>query len=72
MIDLEDLEIEYKYSPRRKSIGLVVTAEGKLVVTAPRGTPAARIAQAVAHHRDWIVAKAAERQEPRMDTNEHG
>ena len=39
MINLEDLEIEYRLSPRRKSIGLMVTNEGKLVVAAPRGTP---------------------------------
>jgi len=63
MINLEDLEIEYKYSSRRKSIGLTVTAEGKLVVAAPRGTPAAEIARAVARHRHWIEAKATERQE---------
>ncbi len=63
MINLEDLEIEYKFSPRRKSIGLVVTAEGKLVVSAPRGTPKAHIARAVAQHRDWIEQKATERQE---------
>jgi len=63
MINLEDLEIEYKYSSRRKSIGLTVTAEGKLVISAPRGTPAAEIARAVARHRKWIEAKATERQE---------
>ena len=63
MINLEDLEIEYKYSSRRQSIGLMVTAAGKLVIAAPRGTPAADIARAVARHRDWIEAKATERQE---------
>jgi predicted metal-dependent hydrolase len=62
MINLEDLEIEYKYSSRRRSIGLMVTAAGKLVVSAPRGTPAADIARAVARHRKWIEAKATERQ----------
>ena len=63
MINLEDLEIEYRFSPRRKSIGLVVTSEGKLVVAAPRGTPKAHLARAVAQHRDWIERKATERQE---------
>ena len=62
MINLEDLEIEYKYSARRRSIGLMVTAEGKLVITAPQGTPESRIAQALAHHRGWIEQKATERQ----------
>ena len=63
MINLEDLEIEYKYSSRRQSIGLTVTAEGKLVISAPRGAPAAEITRAVARHRHWIEAKATERQE---------
>jgi predicted metal-dependent hydrolase len=63
MLNLEDLEIEYRYSTRRKSIGLKVTAAGKLVIAAPQGIPKAEIARAVAHHRDWIEAKAAERRE---------
>ena len=54
MVNLEDLEIEYRFSPRRKSIGLTVTAEGKLVVAAPRGAPAAEISRALARHRGWI------------------
>ena len=62
MINLEDLEIEYRFSPRRKSIGLTVTAEGKLVVAAPRGTPKTDLARAVARHQDWIEQKATERQ----------
>lgn len=63
MTNLEDLEIDYRFSSRRRSIGLLVTAEGKLVITAPRGTPAAEIGRAVARHRHWIEAKATERQE---------
>ena len=63
MINLADLEIEYLFSPRRRSIGLTVTAEGKLVVAAPRGTSKAHLARAVAQHRDWIERKATERQE---------
>ena len=70
MINLEDLEIEYRFSPRRRSIGLMVTAEGKLVVSAPQGTPATKIAQAMAHHRDWIEQKASERQAARARLQE--
>ncbi len=63
MVNLEDLEIEYRFSPRRRSIGLTVTAEGKLVVAAPRGTPKGEISLVLARHRDWIEAKATERRE---------
>ena len=42
---------------------MMVTAQGKLVVTSPRGTPPAQISQALARHHNWIVQKAAERRE---------
>ncbi len=57
-----DLDIEYRLSPRRKSIGIMVTTEGKVVVTLPRGTSKESLAQALARHRAWIEAKVAERQ----------
>jgi predicted metal-dependent hydrolase len=63
MVNLEDLEIQYKFSPRRKSIGLMVTTDGKLVVTVPQGIPKNQIARAVAVHRHWIEQTAAQRQE---------
>jgi predicted metal-dependent hydrolase len=57
------LDITYKFSPRRRSIGLQITTEGKLVVTAPAGASQAMIARAVERHRDWIERTAAARQE---------
>jgi len=63
MIKIPGLEITYKFSARRKTIGLMVTAEGKLVIAAPRGTSQAKIAQAVAKHQTWIERKAAARKE---------
>jgi hypothetical protein len=63
MKDLKDLDIEYRVSPRRRSIGLQVTAEGRLVVSAPAGTARAKIEAALARHRAWIRNKVAERQE---------
>jgi predicted metal-dependent hydrolase len=57
-----DLDIEYRLSPRRKSIGIMVTTEGKVVVTLPRGASKESLAQALTRHRAWIEAKVAERQ----------
>ena len=57
-----DLDIEYRISPRRKSIGLMVTAEGQVVVTMPRGTTQENLARALAKHGAWIERKVAERQ----------
>jgi predicted metal-dependent hydrolase len=57
------LEIAHKYSPRRRSIGLTVTVDGKVVVAAVSGVSQSRIAQALAQHRDWIARKVAARKE---------
>jgi predicted metal-dependent hydrolase len=57
------LDITYKFSPRRRSIGLQVTTEGKLVVTAPAGASRASIGRALERHRDWIERTSAARQE---------
>jgi predicted metal-dependent hydrolase len=62
MFDLNGLNIEYRVSPRRKSIGIMVTTEGKVVVTLPRGASRESLAQALTKHRAWIEAKVAERQ----------
>jgi predicted metal-dependent hydrolase len=62
MKEFDDLEIEYKFSRRRKHIGLMVTAVGKLVVTSPAGTSRDTIARALDHHRAWIARKTAARQ----------
>ncbi|MGA9755585.1 MAG: SprT family zinc-dependent metalloprotease [Desulfobaccales bacterium] len=58
----DDLDIEYRLSPRRKSIGLMVTNEGRVVVSLPRGTSQESLALALSKHRAWIEAKVAERQ----------
>src|SRR5665811_590943 len=62
MVDLNDLDIEYRVSPRRRSIGIMVTTEGKVVVTLPRGASRESLARALEKHRAWIEAKVAERQ----------
>ncbi len=63
MTDFDGLDITYKWSARRRSIGLTITAEGRLVVAAPRGTSAAAISRALAAHRAWIERKTAERRQ---------
>jgi predicted metal-dependent hydrolase len=61
MTKLADLGIEYKVSPRRKSIAIMVTAEGRVVVTMPRGTSKENLARALEKHGAWIERKVAER-----------
>jgi predicted metal-dependent hydrolase len=58
---MKDLDIEYRVSPRRRSIGIQVTAEGRVVVTLPRSATRDSLAQALEKHRAWIEAKVAER-----------
>jgi hypothetical protein len=59
---MNEPNIEYRVSARRRSIGIQVTTEGKVVVTLPRGTSQESLARALEKHRAWIEAKVAERQ----------
>jgi predicted metal-dependent hydrolase len=59
--ELNSLDIEYRISPKRKSIAVMVTAEGRVVVTMPRGTSKENLARALAKHGTWIERKVAER-----------
>jgi hypothetical protein len=60
--NLKTRDIEYRHSSRRRSIGIMVTTEGRVVVTLPRGVTQASLARALEKHRPWIEAKVAERQ----------
>jgi predicted metal-dependent hydrolase len=61
MTEHYDLDIEYRISPKRKSISVMVTAEGRVVVTSPRGTSKENIALALEKHGAWVMRKVAER-----------
>jgi predicted metal-dependent hydrolase len=62
-IFFNQLDITYRISPRRRSIGIQVTAEGRVVVALPRGVSQADLARALEKHRAWIVRKLAEQRE---------
>jgi predicted metal-dependent hydrolase len=62
MREMKNLNIEYRRSARRKSIGIMVTTEGQVVVTLPRGATQESLARALEKHQAWIEAKVAERQ----------
>jgi predicted metal-dependent hydrolase len=62
MIALNKLDIEYRVSPQRRSIGIMVTTEGKVVVTLPRGASRDSLARALEKHGAWIERRVAERQ----------
>jgi predicted metal-dependent hydrolase len=59
--ELKALDIEYRLSPRRKSIGIQVTVEGRVVVAVPQGITQADLARALEKHRAWIERQVAER-----------
>jgi predicted metal-dependent hydrolase len=61
--DQTSLEVTLKWSTRRKTIGLMVTTAGDLVVAAPVGTRPETIRQAIGTHQGWIVRKLSERRE---------
>jgi len=59
---VKDLDIEYRRSLRRRSIGIQVTTEGRVVVSLPPGASQTDLARTLEKHRAWIEAKVAERQ----------
>jgi predicted metal-dependent hydrolase len=62
MNNFNDIHIDYRYSSRRRSIGLLVTTAGRVVVTMPRGTSQADLVRVLDKHGAWIRRKVAERQ----------
>jgi predicted metal-dependent hydrolase len=61
MMALNKLDIEYRRSSRRRSIGIMVTTEGKVVVSLPRGASREDLARALEKHGAWIERRVAER-----------
>jgi predicted metal-dependent hydrolase len=60
-MSISDLDIEYRRSPRRHSIGIMVTTQGQVVVTLPRGATQNSLARALEKHGAWIQRRVAER-----------
>ncbi len=58
-MQLDGLEITLRFSARRKTIGLMVTTDGRVVVAAPRATSEAKIREALNRHRRWLGRKIA-------------
>ena len=51
------MNYEIRYSSRRKTLGIVVERDGRVVVTAPEGIAATRIVAIVEQKRTWIEEK---------------
>ena len=56
-------EVPIKWSRRRRTIGLTVTATGQVIISAPRGSSPDVLRQALKKHRAWIERKVAARKE---------
>jgi len=58
---VDDLELEVRWSDRRRTVELVVERDGSLVVRAPRGARRTTLARFVRERRGWLDGKLAER-----------
>lgn len=56
-------DVSIKWSRRRRTIGLTVTGEGRVVISARVGVSTAMLMQALTKHQAWIEGKLAARQE---------
>ena len=48
---------EIEYSKRRKTVGILVERDRRVIVKAPEGFPASRIQEIVEKKKDWIEEK---------------
>ncbi len=51
------MDYEIEYSKRRKTVGILVDRDRRVIVKAPEGFPASRIQEIVNKKKDWIEAK---------------
>ena len=58
---IEDLLVEVRFSPRRRTIGLTVERDGALTVSAPEGSDVAALEAFVIQKRSWLYRKLAEK-----------
>ncbi|MDD2903790.1 MAG: SprT family zinc-dependent metalloprotease [Syntrophales bacterium] len=56
-------EVPIKWSRRRRTIGLTVTAKGEVIISAPQGSSPDLLRKALHQHRDWLERKVAARTE---------
>lgn len=54
------MDYELKYSKRRKTLGIIIERDGKVVVTAPEGLPPTRVDELVKSKAAWIEEKIKE------------
>lgn len=56
-------EVPIKWSRRRRTIGLTVTARGQVIISAPQGSSPDLLMKVLHRHRVWIARKVAAREE---------
>ena len=56
-------DVSIKWSRRRRSIGLTVSAEGRIIISAPLGASQSLLLQILTKNQAWIKRKVAEREE---------
>ena len=68
-LELEDLRLELRRSPRRKSVQLTVERDGELVVSAPQHCALSVVEAFIREKRGWIYTKLAQKQA--LQTSDH-
>jgi hypothetical protein len=56
-LHVDDLEVEVRRSPRRKSMELIVDRAGDVVAAVPERAPSAAVEELVRGSREWLQAK---------------
>jgi predicted metal-dependent hydrolase len=61
-LSVDDLSLDVRWSPRRKTLELAVERDGTLVIRAPLGTKLSVLERMVREKRSWLLGKLAQRE----------
>lgn len=62
VVELDDLKVEVRRSPRRRTVDLIVDRFGDLVINVPQTLPRAEIESIVRRKREWIYTKVGQKE----------
>ena len=57
IVEINDLKVEVRRSPRRRTVDLIVDRFGDLVINVPQALPHAEIENIVRRKQEWIYTK---------------
>lgn len=62
VVQIDDLQVEVRRSPQRRTVDLIVDRFGELVINVPESLPRAEVASIVRRKQEWIYTRLAQKE----------